>query len=191
MALENSFDLQSYISISEGSRDHIKRVKEEIVSSKPLEEFIAAKKVCGEILRPLYKHQGKKEYHIEVTVSFERSLPGPSEYCHISQMVTPKCRRSRIERGQTLEDCLWLHQKCLSNKVIKVKLLSDLYKDECGNVLRGFSWIDYKVPGEDIMDSVSPGHTLELVEMFSFGGQYEAGETYPVHISSFVFFAAP
>jgi|GEM_PF-4538063 len=187
--LDTDLDIESYV--SKKSRPFISKVKEAVVSVRALESFRAASEVCGEMVTPLYKHQGKKEYHVEYSISFERTLPGPSQYCQVKQPVTSKCSRRRIPVGTALGECLWQHQRCLMNKRVQVKLLSDLYQDECGNILRGFSWINYASPGEDMMDSVSPGHTLRLVEMFSFGGQYEAGETYPVPLSSFVFFAEP
>ena len=124
--------------------------------------------VCGSTLTPLSDDQREKTYHLEFTATFDRNIPGDSSLCQVRQ------------RGGKF--------RCLLAKRIKAKLLSDTYLDTCGNSLRGFAWITYTLPGENMMDSVSPGRSLEVAQRFNGSALYRPGPISQVELERFEFF---
>jgi hypothetical protein len=138
------------------------------LSERDAQLFVNFDEVCGEVLSPLTSDQKNKTYHLEFTVIFKRTIPGDSKYCEVKQ------------RGGK--------ERCLLPKRFKAKLLSDTYEDECAQKLRGFAWITYTIPGENMMDSVSPGRTLEVAQRFNGAALYRPGPAYNVAIERFEFF---
>lgn len=169
------------------SPDFVKRIKIESLDNEA--SFEKSELICGNSLVPLYDSQREKEYHLEVTAIYnvhgKNRISGVSELCDIAQRVAPKCHRLN---GQVKEECLEKHLRCLKPKVFKITVLSDLYRDQCGNEYRGFGVKTYTIPGEEINTLVSRGHSVLVDKFFSKGVRsYKVGETRPVSAKEFLF----
>jgi hypothetical protein len=152
-------------------------------------DYNRAENICLGQLVPFHKTQKFKEYHLEVKIVFKtRSFDGASSMCDIHQPVPRKCKG---KSGNDLRDCANKKKfTCLKNKIFNIKVLSDLYLDSCGNKFRGFSIVRYGNTDETIMTLVSPGHKLEVDQVFSRGvATYKVAEPVPVDQSQFFFLA--
>lgn len=154
------------------AKEHLKSTRLEKLEfphfEKDSQNLVARQDICEGDLLPLSKDQKKKTYHLDFTATFDRTIPGDSDLCQVRQ------------RGGQF--------RCIVAKRFKAKLLSDTYRDSCGNLLRGYAWITYTLPGETMMDSVSPGRTLEVAERFNGAILYRAGEIEAVSPKRFQFF---
>lgn len=154
------------------AKDHLKKTRLEKLEfphfQEDIQNLVLRRDICEGSLYPLTKDQKEKTYHLEFSASFERTIPGDSELCQVRQ------------RGGQF--------RCIVAKRFKAKLLSDTYRDRCGNLLRGFAWVTYTLPGETMMDSVSPGRTLEVDQRFNGATLYRAGEIKAVTPKRFEFF---
>lgn len=186
--------------LSPEDRAHVRKVT---VKENLNPDFVVGSSVdvCGDVVNPFVREQTFKEYHAELVVDFsKKTLPGTSSMCDISQGMPAKCRRVEnrtqcvkddfIKKCQKKKDpalCLNKPLRCLKAKRFKITILSDLYVDQCSQVVRGFALKAYSLH-ESMTDLVSPGHSLVLKEKFANSVVYGLGDTYPVERDTFFYF---
>lgn len=115
-----------------------------------------------------------KMYHATYIGSYNHhKLKGTDEACRVSQNNSiPKERR-----------------RCLRPDLLHFHILSDTYKDSCGNVYRGFWTVLFLNKNESMGTLVSKGRTVYARPGAQFKGDFVHGDSYPVSVQDFVFFS--
>ena len=118
------------------------------------------------LLIPLSADQSTKKYHKYVVGSYDHSkLKGDSEAC-VTSSVTGYCLR-----GDT----------------VQYTIMSDTFKDSCGNTYRAFWEVLFLTKNESMGTLCSLGRTFYEKADAQFPGETEIGPTYPVEANRFIF----
>lgn len=124
-------------------------------------------------LYPTHPQQFTKEYVLGLVAKYDnRRLPGSSDACAVSTTTKSYCIVA--QRGV-------------------VAVMSDTYEDGCGNLYRGYWFLNYRIGGgptksEDNMGTLfSKGRTQYPKRNAMFAGEVEDGNTYAVDVKNFLF----
>lgn len=123
-------------------------------------------------LYPTHPQQESKEYHLFDWGQYNHfKLHGESEACAMSS-------RFKSKNGQ---------YACLRPDVIFNVVMSDIYRDKCGNFYRGFKHLVFLKKNENMGTLLSVGRTIYPNPKSNFPGDTYVGPTYPVLVQEFVF----
>lgn len=150
---------------------------------RSIDEFIPKKTlnrlICGHHLTPTHPEQDQKKYHYKaLTLYNAQRVIFESSLCAVHQPLN-RCRT--LPRSQ-INDCL-TRTRCLSARSYGVAVVSDVYRDDCGNIYRAYAVNQYITP-ESMHDLVSRGRSIQKVAGTQFR-EYEAGKIWTVPASSF------
>lgn len=144
----------------------------------------------SDILTPVSDGQEHKEYHLFYQVQYHaRFFSGVDSICLIPQRHVLRCQNLE---GRALQNCLSEFQRCLRTDIQNIVLLSDLYYDQCGNLLRGFVLKNYLSRDEELSTLFSPGH--DIIRNHDYGQGVISVELAPktnVRREVFHFFTTP
>lgn len=122
-------------------------------------------------LYPTHPQQTTKEYHYFLTGAFDiKKLPGVSRACRV---------RSSGDRLNA--------KRCLMAERIEFALISDIYRDRCGNHYRGYWMISFLQKDETMGTLLSQGRTVYEKENSPLAHDMYDGQTYAVPNKEFVF----
>lgn len=124
---------------------------------------------CGNpSLEAMSQDQSTKKYHKFVYGGYDtRILTGDSEACLKSS-------------GNKLY--------CLQAQTLEYTIMSDIYRDHCGNRYRAFWEVQFFSNDESMGTLCSLGRTFYEKANSEFPGEIEIGPTYPIDKSRFLFF---
>lgn len=127
----------------------------------------------GAALYPTHPQQSTKVYHVFDWGSYNHfKLTGDSEACTISS-------RHNNSRGVKL---------CLRPDTIYYALISDLYRDACGQTYRAYWEVIYLKKNDNMGTLFAKGRTMYENPRSEFPGDYVMGPTYPLKTDDFLFF---
>ena len=127
-------------------------------------------------LYPTHPDQGLKAYHRFDGGSYNHfQLTAESEACTMG---------GNYKDGHGLYPCL------RPDAAYRVEM-SDIYRDKCGNLYRGYWNLLYLKKWESMGTLFSKGRTMYVNPNSQFSGDYVMGPTYRVPLSDFLFLGAP
>ena len=147
---------------------------------KDLKNIKKIKISCGaNLILPAHPQQDTKQYHLAVYGYYGKGLMkgGPNgkfgEICQTWSLATK-------DKDKT----------CLRSETLNLIVMSDVYRDQCGRLYRGYFRKMYFSSDESMGTLVSPGKTFYQKPKQEFEGIVETyvGETYPVKVSDFLYF---
>jgi hypothetical protein len=123
-------------------------------------------------LYPTHADQTTKAYHVFNAGIFDaRLLKGSDKAC---------LRPSLYRNGSGVYYCVRADH-------IETAVISDTYKDSCGNYYRGFWRVTYMHADESMGTLFAKGRTMYVRPGAEFKGDYVLGGTYPVDEKEFLF----
>jgi hypothetical protein len=123
---------------------------------------------ADKMLEPMSQDQSTKQYHKFVWSDYDLAkLKGTSEVCRVPQKSNANY--------------------CLRADTIEYTVMSDIYKDSCGNSYRGFWEVVFLTEDESMGTLCSLGRTF--YEIPNSPGEIEIGPTYKVPAERFLFFS--
>lgn len=126
-------------------------------------------------LLPTHQQQTTKQYHIYQSGSFDLSkLPFDSEACTMPS-------KFKNGKGQFY---------CQQSDILESTVISDTYKDSCGNFYRGFWRVTFLRKNETMGTLFSLGRTLYPKPNSPVENDFEPGDIYPVPTTQFLFFTS-
>jgi hypothetical protein len=140
------------------------------------ETYLPVKLNCKGDLRPSHPQQYMKQYHRSQWGAYDQfKLDGNNPLCAI--------------KGSTVNPQGVL--RCMRADFLKYVVLSDLFVDECGRLLRGFWEVRFEKSKEKEESLVSLGRSLKRKIGASFEKELEEGPTTAVPPSAFLFITDP
>lgn len=122
---------------------------------------------ADKMLEPMSQDQMTKQYHKFVWSGYDLTkLTAKSEVCRVPQKSNPRI--------------------CLRADTVEYAIMSDIYRDSCGNTYRGFWEVVFLTEDENMGTLCSLGRTF--YEKPNSPGEIEIGPTYKVSKDRFLFF---
>ena len=123
-------------------------------------------------LYPTHPQQESKHYHLFDWGEYNHGkLNGESEAC-------AQGSRFKSANGQ---------YACLRPDVVFNVVMSDIYRDKCGNYYRAFKQLVFLKKNENMGTLFAVGRTIYPDNKSNFPGDTYVGPTYPVRLQEFVF----
>lgn len=124
--------------------------------------------ICGETIYAAHPYALTKEYHHAVYGNYKfHELDGNSLAC-----ATPNYNR----------------RLCVRPKTPKYVVISDTFRDACGNYFRGYWFVAYYAEDENMGTLIARGRTAYADPNSQFRNDYKPGDTYWMKKENFIAF---
>ncbi len=141
-----------------------------------LNKIKQVKVICeNKKLYPTHADQSTKQYHVFDFGRYDvTKLKSDDEMCNLAS-------KYKNSKGVFY---------CMRSDSMETAVISDTYKDACGNMYRGYWRVLYKYSDESMGTLFAKGRTMYLNPKAEYDGDYMTGGTYPVDESEFLFLSA-